>query len=144
MPMAEAAIPLPRADMTPPVTKMYLLIDAFLKEFFHSDYILGRIDTQGGVRHFDHLDLETGLENPKLFQAFGRPQAGSMHPGELPKEFPLIAVDADVEVVVIARPLRDRRPRKIHGVASVVDHDFHPVRFSHSFKARLSVHGAGY
>src|ERR1700675_1072806 len=77
-PMDAAAMPLPRDETTPPVTKMYLVvgIPPFLfcqKRFKESCYtfeIPGCIHAERLIFGFDHADAIPVLDRPQLLQLF--------------------------------------------------------------------------
>src|SRR5882724_11848065 len=72
-PMEAAAIPFPKDETTPPVTKMYLGNRSLRKheKLVHALQILRCIDTERFIVGRRHADAVTVLEGAKLLQAFG-------------------------------------------------------------------------
>src|SRR5262245_36871596 len=81
-PIDAAAMPLPREETTPPVTKIYLPIRDLLpfshdtrlrgsNQFLHALEIARGIDSQRFVIGLNHADLESVFQRPQLLQAFG-------------------------------------------------------------------------
>src|SRR5712671_4102019 len=75
-PIDDAAIPLPREETTPPVTKMYLAIlnhprQRHLKQFRHPCQILRCIHADGFVFCFNHAYLVPVFQGTQLLQLLG-------------------------------------------------------------------------
>src|SRR5580698_3009097 len=81
-PIDAAAMPLPREETTPPVTKMNLAIHGLCvrrldrgargaDQFANAFEVFGSVHTERFVVRFHYPDLETVFESPELFQPFG-------------------------------------------------------------------------
>src|SRR6185295_12180188 len=105
-PRLAAAIPLPKEETTPPVTKIYFDIwfncpplfihHQFFVEFRHSCPILGRIDAQRFVLGFNHSNLKPVLERAQLLQPFGLFERADREIGIVEQEIAAIDVESNV------------------------------------------------
>src|SRR5579863_9490048 len=100
-PIDAAAMPLPKDETTPPVTKMNLAIrfckfQGSLEELGHTFQIRRRVDAQRLVFGFDHTDGVAVFEGAQLFQALGAFERAYREIGVREKKVPAVDVQTDV------------------------------------------------
>src|SRR5438128_8441548 len=119
-PRLAAAIPFPREETTPPVTKIYLAMcyRHFFEQTRHCLPILRRIDAQRFVLRFHDANLETVLERAQLFQALGAFERPDPEIGVTKQEIALIDVETDVFEMRrrLAARVGNRRSGKVESV----------------------------
>src|SRR3954453_23838462 len=96
--MLAAAMPFPREETTPPVTKMYLAMngDRSLKQLRDTLEVLGCIDAERFVFCFRYPDRVTVLKCPQLFQSLGLLQRADRQVGVIQQQIPPVDVQTAV------------------------------------------------
>src|SRR5665213_4262242 len=139
--MDAAAMPFPREETTPPVTKMNLAIRgagsfrrppdslaAGPNQLPHAFQIGGRIHAEGLVIRFDHSDFESVFEGSQLLQALRLLQRSRRHTGISQEKFPPVNVKSDVFVIntgmlfVWLPRIWNRGAREVDGIFETVRH----------------------
>src|SRR5271157_5437828 len=136
-PIEAAAMPFPREETTPPVSKMYLAILFYplrhrgVEQLANSREVLGRIHSPGfelGLHHADSIAVFEGAQLLEPLRPFQRPHRQR---GISQQEIPPVHVKTDVLEMRsgpgLVALVRNGTPRKVNGVAVAAGHHFDHV-----------------
>src|SRR5579864_381848 len=148
--MDAAAIPFPRDDTTPPVTKMYLAVGIIppilfprrFKEQGHAFQVSRRVYSPRLVLRFHHTNAVSILQRPQLFQPLRQLEGTHRKTGISEQEFASVYVKTNMFVMSAAAVALERNGTagKIDGVAGKIGHHFDDVGIGYLTRVLDALH----
>src|ERR1700730_11760325 len=152
--MDAAAIPFPRDETTPPVTKMYLAVGIIppilfprrFKERGHAFQVSRRVHSPRLVLCFHYPDAGSILHRPQLFQPLRLLEGTYRKTGISEQEFASVYVKTNMFVVSAAAVALERNGTagKVNSVAGEIGHHFDHVGIGYLARVLDALHQRGH